>query len=109
MSVCEQVMQLIGSDHLMFQKPPGQEEDVLSQRLYCPSSNDQQRLSLSLCRTGEFTLRVADPQLFSQVETVQVQAVSMQVNPRVTDPNCCSARLHHTRVLSGMNGRRRVR
>uniref|UniRef100_A0A4W6CQ63 Fraser extracellular matrix complex subunit 1 n=1 Tax=Lates calcarifer TaxID=8187 RepID=A0A4W6CQ63_LATCA len=29
-------------------------------------------------RTGEFTLRVADPQLFSQPETVQVQAVSMQ-------------------------------
>ncbi|XP_067377534.1 extracellular matrix protein FRAS1 isoform X3 [Channa argus] len=30
-------------------------------------------------RTGEFTLRAADPQLFSQPETVQVQAVSMQV------------------------------
>lgn len=34
---------------------------------------------LSSCRTGEFSLRVADPQLFSQPETIQVQAVSMQV------------------------------
>ncbi|XP_036955362.1 extracellular matrix protein FRAS1 isoform X2 [Acanthopagrus latus] len=33
-------------------------------------------------RTGEFSLRVADPQLFSQPETIQVQAVSMQP-PRV--------------------------
>uniref|UniRef100_UPI0037E879D7 extracellular matrix organizing protein FRAS1 n=1 Tax=Semicossyphus pulcher TaxID=241346 RepID=UPI0037E879D7 len=29
-------------------------------------------------RTGEFTVRVSDPQLFSQPQTVQVQAVSMQ-------------------------------
>ncbi|XP_010788510.1 extracellular matrix protein FRAS1-like, partial [Notothenia coriiceps] len=29
-------------------------------------------------RTGEFTLRVADPELFSQPEIIQVQAVSMQ-------------------------------
>ncbi|KAG7220426.1 hypothetical protein INR49_003292 [Caranx melampygus] len=34
-------------------------------------------------RTGEFTLRAADPQLFSQPATVQVQAVSLQP-PRVT-------------------------
>uniref|UniRef100_A0A8P4K7M3 Fraser extracellular matrix complex subunit 1 n=1 Tax=Dicentrarchus labrax TaxID=13489 RepID=A0A8P4K7M3_DICLA len=33
-------------------------------------------------RTGEVTLRVADPQLFSQPETIQVQALSMQP-PRV--------------------------
>lgn len=33
----------------------------------------------TFCRTGEFTLRVADPQLVSQPETIQVQAVSMQV------------------------------
>ncbi|XP_071779938.2 extracellular matrix organizing protein FRAS1 [Centroberyx gerrardi] len=33
-------------------------------------------------RSGQFTLRVADPQLFSQPETVHVQAVSMQP-PRV--------------------------
>ncbi|TMS03411.1 Extracellular matrix protein FRAS1 [Larimichthys crocea] len=33
-------------------------------------------------RTGEFSLRVADPQLFSQPETIQVQAVSMQP-PRI--------------------------
>ncbi|XP_061586644.1 extracellular matrix protein FRAS1 isoform X2 [Cololabis saira] len=33
-------------------------------------------------RTGEFSLRVADPQLFSQPATIQVQAVSMQP-PRV--------------------------
>ncbi|KAF0034366.1 hypothetical protein F2P81_014432 [Scophthalmus maximus] len=33
-------------------------------------------------RTGEFTLRVADPQMFSPPETVHVQAVSMQP-PRV--------------------------
>uniref|UniRef100_A0A672YIC3 VWFC domain-containing protein n=1 Tax=Sphaeramia orbicularis TaxID=375764 RepID=A0A672YIC3_9TELE len=33
-------------------------------------------------RTGEFTLRVSDPQLFSEAEKVQVQAVSMQP-PRV--------------------------
>ncbi|XP_076007225.1 extracellular matrix organizing protein FRAS1 [Genypterus blacodes] len=33
-------------------------------------------------RRSEFTLRVADPQLFSQPETVQVQAVSMQP-PRI--------------------------
>ncbi|KAA8592453.1 hypothetical protein FQN60_017908, partial [Etheostoma spectabile] len=32
--------------------------------------------------SGEFTLRVADPQLFSQPETIQVQAVSLQP-PRV--------------------------
>ncbi|KAF3695352.1 Extracellular matrix protein FRAS1 Precursor [Channa argus] len=35
-------------------------------------------------RTGEFTLRAADPQLFSQPETVQVQAVSMQPPKVVT-------------------------
>uniref|UniRef100_UPI001ED83835 extracellular matrix protein FRAS1 n=1 Tax=Scatophagus argus TaxID=75038 RepID=UPI001ED83835 len=35
-------------------------------------------------RTGEFTLRVADPQLFSQPETIQVQAVSMQPPRAVT-------------------------
>uniref|UniRef100_A0A673X419 Fraser extracellular matrix complex subunit 1 n=1 Tax=Salmo trutta TaxID=8032 RepID=A0A673X419_SALTR len=29
-------------------------------------------------KSGQFTLRVADPQLFSQPETIQVQAVSMQ-------------------------------
>lgn len=34
-------------------------------------------------RTGEFSVRVADPQLFSQAATVRVQAVSMQP-PRVT-------------------------
>lgn len=34
---------------------------------------------VSFYRTGEFTLRVADPQLFSQPQTIQVQAVSMQV------------------------------
>uniref|UniRef100_A0A672YI55 VWFC domain-containing protein n=1 Tax=Sphaeramia orbicularis TaxID=375764 RepID=A0A672YI55_9TELE len=33
-------------------------------------------------KTGEFTLRVSDPQLFSEAEKVQVQAVSMQP-PRV--------------------------
>ncbi|TKS77877.1 Extracellular matrix protein FRAS1 [Collichthys lucidus] len=33
-------------------------------------------------RTGEFSLRVADPQLFSQPETIRVQAVSMQP-PRI--------------------------
>ncbi|XP_069025425.1 extracellular matrix organizing protein FRAS1 isoform X2 [Embiotoca jacksoni] len=33
-------------------------------------------------RTDEFTVRVADPQLFSQPETIQVQAVSLQP-PRV--------------------------
>ncbi|KAM6930976.1 extracellular matrix organizing protein FRAS1 [Xenentodon cancila] len=33
-------------------------------------------------RTGEFSIRVADPQLFSQPATIQVQAVSMQP-PRV--------------------------
>uniref|UniRef100_A0AAX7USN5 Fraser extracellular matrix complex subunit 1 n=1 Tax=Astatotilapia calliptera TaxID=8154 RepID=A0AAX7USN5_ASTCA len=33
-------------------------------------------------RSGEFTLRVADPQLFSQPKTIQVRAVSMQP-PRV--------------------------
>lgn len=36
-------------------------------------------LSYSPCRTGEFTVRVADPQLFSPAATVRVQAVSMQV------------------------------
>ncbi|KAM7391087.1 hypothetical protein PAMP_021803 [Pampus punctatissimus] len=35
-------------------------------------------------RTGEFTLRVGDPQLFSQPETVHVQAVSMQPPTVVT-------------------------
>lgn len=40
---------------------------------------DFSALLLSSCRIGEFTLRVADPQLFSQPEKVQVQAVSMQV------------------------------
>uniref|UniRef100_A0AAX7TTD3 VWFC domain-containing protein n=1 Tax=Astatotilapia calliptera TaxID=8154 RepID=A0AAX7TTD3_ASTCA len=39
-------------------------------------------LSSSSCRSGEFTLRVADPQLFSQPKTIQVRAVSMQP-PRV--------------------------
>lgn len=39
----------------------------------------------SSCRTGEFTLRVADPQLLSQPETIQVQAVSMQVTYNETD------------------------
>ncbi|KAM4616687.1 extracellular matrix organizing protein FRAS1 [Polymixia lowei] len=34
-------------------------------------------------RSGQFTLRVSDPQLFSQQETVHVQAVSMQP-PRIT-------------------------
>ncbi|XP_068615370.1 extracellular matrix organizing protein FRAS1-like, partial [Brachionichthys hirsutus] len=35
-------------------------------------------------RSGGFTLRVADPQLFSQPETIQVQAVSMQPPKVVT-------------------------